>query len=185
MDRISSVDDIVSTYWNESCASLGKSGMNRSASEFAFQEFLKESVGGGRPKSRFQQAQSGEGRDVEEVPVPKAGNSEFIPPMFASTEELRAMNNVVDAVEEDEVAVQLEGAFNPLFSDMQDDGEKNYTNFASGAAAGVVDSSQEYEFLKHKLEIACAAASLSMVRTSSVSTLRINLCSTSSKALQS
>ena len=45
--------------------------------------------------------------------------------MFASTEELRAMNNVVDSVENDEVAVQLEGAMNPLFSGIQDDGEKH------------------------------------------------------------
>jgi hypothetical protein len=189
MDRISSVDDIVSTYWNESCAALGKSSsMNRSASEFAFQEFLKESVGGGaRVKSRFH-----EGRDVEEqrrngeeLPVARPGNLEFAPPMFASTEELRAMNNVVDSVAEDEVAMELHGAFHPLFSGMQDDGEKNYANFASGAAAaGNVGSGQDYDvFLKQKLEISCAAAALSRVRSSPVSNSHKYLCPNACKAL--
>ena len=45
MDRASSVDDIVSTFWDE--ASIG---MNRSPSEFAFQDFLLKEA---RPKSRL------------------------------------------------------------------------------------------------------------------------------------
>ncbi|KAG0609930.1 hypothetical protein M758_7G024900 [Ceratodon purpureus] len=164
MDRISSVDDIVSTYWDESCGMLGKNGMNRSASEFAFQEFLKESsVGGGRGKSRFHEERAvEEQRNGEEALLTRPGNSEFTPPMFASTEELRAMNNVVDSVAEDEAGGQLESAFNPLFLGMPDDGAKYYANFASGGTTDV-GSGQEYDvFLKQKsMEIACAPASFS------------------------
>jgi hypothetical protein len=158
MDRISSVDDILGTFWSGDDGKM----MNRSDSEFSFQEFLKESIGATttttreRAKSRFGLA------DQSEV---KPENNNFTPPMFASTEELRAMNNVVDApVEVDEVA-GIEGALNPLFSGMQEDTDKEYsTNFPS--APGDAVSAQDYEvFLKQKLEIACAAAALTRVRT--------------------
>lgn len=139
MDRVSPVDDAMgSGLWAES--SRPKNVMNRSASEFAFQEFLKETLvaGSERAKSRIK------AESEDQKPGPTV-------PMFASTEELRAMNNVVDSVAaemDDEVAV-IEGALNPLFSGMQD-------------AATVDGSDQDYEvFLKQKLEIACAAAALS------------------------
>ena len=157
MDRISSVDDMMGTasFWTTE-SSGPKSTMNRSASEFAFQEFLKETLvaGGERAKSRFK-AESEVGEEDQKPEVP----------MFASTEELRAMNNVVDSVAEDDEVAVIEGALNPLFSGMQDTGEKSYGEFNTSAAAN--GSGQDYEvFLKQKLEIACAAAALSRVRTS-------------------
>ena len=123
--------------------------MNRSASEFAFQEFLMETLAGG---SRAKSEAGAEGD--QEV---------FTPPMFASTEELRAMNNVVDSVAVDDEVAGIERALNPLFSGMQDGGEKNFVDFNP---PGVAASGYDYEvFLKQKLEVACAVAALSRVRT--------------------
>jgi hypothetical protein len=134
--------------------------MNRSASEFAFQEFLKQTLvaGGDRAKSRFKTESEAEEQKTEV-------------PMFASTEELRAMNNVVDSVAEDDEVAAIEGALNPLFSGMQDAGEKSYGDFNPSSVAPGDATGQDYEiFLKQKLEIACAAAALSRVRTISSST---------------
>lgn len=166
MDRISSVDDMMgaASFWSEP-----KSTMNRSASEFAFQEFLKETLaapGGERAKSRFKVENEIQTAEVEDR---KPGSSGFTPPMFASTEELRAMNNVVDSVAADDEVAAIEGALNPLFSGMQDAGEKGYGNFNPVEATASGGGGRDYEgFLKQKLEIACAAAALSRVRTSSV-----------------
>ena len=136
--------------------------MNRSASEFAFQEFLKQTLvaGGDRAsaKSRFKTESEAEEQKPEV-------------PMFASTEELRAMNNVVDSVAEDDEVAAIEGALNPLFSGMQDSGEKSYGDFNPRGVTATDATGQDYEiFLKQKLEIACAAAALSRVRTISSST---------------
>lgn len=160
MDRSSSVDDILGTFWS---SNDGKT-MNRSDSEFSFQEFLKENGGGEsigarggeRPKSRFGLAGQSEGK------------LEFAPPMFASTEELRAMNNVVDApVDVDEVG-GIEGALNPLFSGMQEDTDKQYTNPFSSVPSDPVTAQDLEVILKQKLEMACAAAALARVRTFSI-----------------
>ncbi|XP_024384443.1 basic leucine zipper 63 isoform X2 [Physcomitrium patens] len=174
MDRISSVDDILSAYWNESSmTSPVKGSMNRSASEFAFQEFIKENMTatscfGGRSKSRFYQSQADEGKALNDqsrdnLMISAKSESEFTPPMFASTEELRAMNNVVDPVEVDDI-VGIEGALNPLFSRVQNDADKKYSNFPSAALSAGDCGGQDYEdILKQKLERACAAAALSRV----------------------
>jgi len=152
MDRSSSVDDILGTFWSSNDGKM----MNRSDSEFSFQEFLKENGGGEpigarggeRPKSRFGLAGQSEGKP------------EFAPPMFASTEELRAMNNVVDApVDVDEVG-GIEGALNPLFSGMQEDTDKQYTNSFSSVPSDAVTAQDIEVILKQKLEMACAAAAL-------------------------
>lgn len=129
--------------------------MNRSASEFAFQEFLKQTLvaGGDRDRASAKSRFKTESEAEEQKPEV---------PMFASTEELRAMNNVVDSVAEDDEVAAIEGALNPLFSGMQDSGEKSYGDFNPRGVTATDATGQDYEiFLKQKLEIACAAAALS------------------------
>ena len=180
-------------------------GMNRSASEYAFQEFLKvsEERGGSAAvrKSRFmvnQRRKAPEDEDDEEdddddddehddehentdppspessktfqtkmeqqpsrqethdlnehprslspppLPPPSAPSSTSSTPVGVGS-----IGGVVDQVE---VGVAL----NPLFSGLRDEVE---------TAATATNSPQEYEyFLKHKLDLACAAVALSRVR---------------------
>lgn len=180
MDRTSSIDNFLSTFWGESsAATLVKSGMDRSAYEFSFQEFSKEntiaaSCGGNCPKNRFQKSQSNEMRDHDEqssynLQMSGRFSSEFTPFMLASAEDLLPMNNALNSVEVDD-AVVIEDALNPMFSVIQDDAERIYSTFSTGAASVGDSSSQEYEvFLQQKLAMACAAAALSRVRTPSSS----------------
>lgn len=174
MDRTSSIDNFLSTFWGESsAATLVKSGMDRSAYEFSFQEFSKEntiaaSCGGNCPKNRFQKSQSNEMRDHDEqssynLQMSGRFSSEFTPFMLASAEDLLPMNNALNSVEVDD-AVVIEDALNPMFSVIQDDAERIYSTFSTGAASVGDSSSQEYEvFLQQKLAMACAAAALSRV----------------------
>lgn len=187
MERAFSVDDILGTFWKldtqgegngagsgpisasnsvESLKALEREKvMNRSASEWALQEFLRESstAGGSGPllraKSRFmvnedddEEEENEEEEETGELPSPVGplpplrSAEEFSALSIAKTEELRAMNNAVDHVE-------VKGALNPLFSGLQDEVNPVPTS-----------SPQEYEyFLKHKLELACAAVALTRV----------------------
>ena len=209
MERISSVDDIVGTFWNDSTVVPEKAGiMNRSASEWAFQEFLKESLAAANAnatpgpltrrraasRSRFLNEErpdavaendGGEEQEQEERedgqrfgelnPKPSLG---FQVPLIARIEELRALNNVVDVPENDEDededeedAAAVNGALNPLFSGLRDDDGDNInnqvannTNTNTNADNNSGDCPQEYEhFLKHKLEMACAAVAFARV----------------------
>jgi len=205
MERISSVDDIVGTFWNDSTVVPEKAGiMNRSASEWAFQEFLKESLAAATPgpltrrraasRSRFLNEErpdavaendGGEEQEQEEREDgqrfgglnPKS-NLGFQVPLIARTEELRALNNVVDVPdndededEDEEEAPAVNGALNPLFSGLRDDnGDNNINNQVANNTNtdnNSGDCPQEYEhFLKHKLEMACAAVAFARVSIS-------------------
>lgn len=161
---------------------VDRGGMNRSASEYAFQEFLKvnsEASGGfhARPKSRFMTNDGirdtnhdDEEDDDTDPPSPaspaspespetsentnlsKQGSDEVLMPEPSSFVlpklEVRTLSGVVDQEE-------VSDALNPLFSGIRDEVEN---------AATATNSPQEYEyFLKHKLDIACAAVALSRV----------------------
>ena len=208
MERISSVDDIVGTFWNDSTVVPEKAGiMNRSASEWAFQEFLKESLAAATPgpltrrraasRSRFlneerpdavaendggeeqEQEQQEEREDVGQRfgGLNPKSNLGFQVPLIARTEELRALNNVVDVPdndededEDEEEAAAVNGALNPLFSGLRDDDGENLNNQVANNANtdnNSGDCPQEYEhFLKHKLEMACAAVAFARVSIS-------------------
>lgn len=154
--------------------------MNRSASEYAFQEFLKVSEASGgfaRPKSRFmtnegirdtneddeededtdppspaspESPETSDNTKTEIVSLSKQGSDEvdkaMVPVHFVLPKlEIRTLSGVVDQEE-------VSDALNPLFSGIRDEVEK---------AATATNSPQEYEyFLKHKLDIACAAVAL-------------------------
>lgn len=166
-------------------------GMNRSASEYAFQEFLKVSEASGgfaRPKSRFLTNEGIRDKDDEEddtdPPSPaspaspespetsenktemtelsKQGSDDFneadkapssmppfvLPKLEVPPLEVRTISGVVDQEE-------VSDALHPLFSGIRDEVE---------SAATATNSPQEYEyFLKHKLDIACAAVALTRV----------------------
>lgn len=222
MQRNYSVDDILGTFWKldtqaepkgpavsipeetededthipvvESLRTIevDRGGMNRSASEYAFQEFLKVSESGGfaRSKSRFMTNEgirdnnhddeeddtdppspaspaspespetsentrtelSKQGSDEVKNEADKAMPSSFVlPKLEVRPLEVRTISGVVDQEE-------VRGALNPLFSGIRDEVEN---------AATATNSPQEYEyFLKHKLDIACAAVALARVRWS-------------------
>lgn len=216
MQRNFSVDDILGTFWKldtqgdakgpvvsipeevededthtpvvESLRTIevDRGGMNRSASEYAFQEFLKVSEASGgfaRSKSRFMTNEGIRDNDDEEddtdPPSPaspaspespetsenktelsKQGSDDFneadkampsfvMPKLEVRPLKVRTISGVVDQEE-------VSDALNPLFSGIRDEVEK---------AATATNSPQEYEyFLKHKLDIACAAVALARVR---------------------
>ncbi|KAG0611052.1 hypothetical protein M758_7G110900 [Ceratodon purpureus] len=179
MEHSSSVDDLVGTFWDESnTANLTDAStktatpiINRSTSEWSFQEFLKDNLtaptGPGplklRPacKSRFlvdperpvqeEKADDEEPHDEEESEEP-----------FMRAAELRLYPS------EDPSAV-VEGALNPLFSGLREEKLIPSPPVAdpSSMAGGVVGSyPEEYEcFLKHKLEMACAAVAMTRVNS--------------------
>lgn len=203
MERISSVDDIVGTFWNDSTVAQEKAGiMNRSASEWAFQEFLKESLAAANAnappgpltrrraasRSRFLNEErpdavvENDGEEDQEqeegVDRQRFGGLNSKPNLgfqvIARTEELRALNNVVDVPdndededEDEEDAAAVNGALNPLFSGLREEDGDNINNHVANNthtdnSSG--DCPQEYEhFLKHKLEMACAAVAFARV----------------------
>lgn len=161
-------------------------GMNRSASEYAFQEFLKvnETSGGGfaRSKSRFMTSEDirdiDDDEDDTDPPSPATPASPESPEISEDKTELSKQESD-DFNETDQVPVvppavqpklevqtmsgivdqvEVSDALNPLFSGIRDEVE---------IAATATNSPQEYEFfLKKKLDLACAAVALSRVRTS-------------------
>lgn len=173
MEHSSSVDDLVGTFWDESGATLDAAKaaaamVNRSSSEWSFQEFLKDdptAPAGSlklRPacKSRFL-AESERAPGDSEAPCLRAAELQLYP--------------CTDAPPDPSAAV--EGALHPLFSGLRDESSK-----LSGVAVadpGVAASyPQEYEwFLKHKLEMACAAVAVTRVWPRNSSFLQLKLLS--------
>ena len=214
MQRNFSVDDILGTFWKLDTQGEAKGpvqvsipeeeededtyipvvealkpievdrGMNRSASEYAFQEFLKvnETSGGfARSKSRF--VASGEMRDKDDddddtdPPSPASPASPESPEISENNSQLSKQESddfneanqapIMPPPVQPKVAVrtmsgivdqvEVSGALHPLFSGIRDEVE---------IAATATNSPQEYEFfLKKKLDLACAAVALSRVRT--------------------
>jgi hypothetical protein len=176
MQRISSVDDILGTYWkldpqaqghgNNAAGGPPMSGaedlkmgltsgdnkrMNRSASEWAFQEFLKEHDVDGASTvpqsgvycSRSRIYEENEEEDEDEAESDKVSGSSSAAHFIPGNQEMKP------CIIADEVEVK--SALNPLFSGLQD--EVNGGN--------QITSPQEYEqFLKCKLDLACAAVAL-------------------------
>jgi hypothetical protein len=148
MEHSSSVDDLVGTFWNETSTNLDKQVINRSASEWSFQEFLKDSLTQApgplklRPacKSRFL-VPPGEEASKPEEDQEKENSEE---PTFMRAAELQLYPSEA-----------VEGALNPLFS-----GLRPVANHPSAGGS----YPEEYEcFLKHKLEMACAAVAMTRV----------------------
>jgi hypothetical protein len=196
MERISSVDDILGTFWKLDPQGEGYNngagggvavpeidalkmeglssgdvdkGMNRSASEWAFQEFLKahEAAGSNVPHlghgSRSIIYEDNE-EEKEEVVADAGAESDEVSGITAShviagDQDGKATSTVVEEVE-------VTGALNPLFSGLW--GEVNRGNQMSNP--------QEYEhFLKYKLDLACAAVALT--RVSALIPLKFFICS--------
>jgi hypothetical protein len=179
MERISSVDDILGTYWkldpqgqghgNNAAGGAPMPGaedlkiglssgdnkhMNRSASEWAFQEFLKEhDVDGGStvPQSgvycsRSRIYEENEEEDEDEAESDKVSGSSSAAHFIPRNQEMKP------CIIADEVEVK--SALNPLFSGLRD--EVNGGN--------QITNPQECEqFLKCKLDLACAAVALTRV----------------------
>jgi hypothetical protein len=191
MERISSVDDILGTYWkldpqgegqNTGAAAgvppllhgasealkLGLSYgddkvgtmMNRSASEWAFQEFLKEhmaaaaasvtaapQLGYGRKPVIYEESEDDE-KEAESDEVSGA-SAAAAPHVIAAPDQEVTRPTTSRSIMADDVEVT--GALNPLFSGLRD--EVNCGDQTSNP--------QEYEhFLKYKLDLACAAVAL-------------------------
>ncbi|CAM6033055.1 unnamed protein product [Sphagnum compactum] len=176
MERISSVDDILGTYWKLDPQGQGHSNnaaggppmpgaedlkmglssgdnkrMNRSASEWAFQEFLKEhdvDRGNTVPQSgvycsRSRIYEENEEEDEDEAESDKVSGSSSAAHFIPRNQEMKP------CIIADEVEVK--SALNPLFSGLRD--EVNGGN--------QITNPQEYEqFLKCKLDLACAAVAL-------------------------
>ncbi|CAK9237391.1 unnamed protein product [Sphagnum jensenii] len=188
MERISSVDDILGTFWKldpqgegynngagggvavpetDALKMVGLSsgdvdkGMNRSASEWAFQEFLKahEAAGSNVPHlghgSRsiiYEDNEEEKEEVVAAVVADAAAESDEVSDITAS----HVIAGDQDAKPTSSVAEEVEvtGALNPLFSGLR--GEVNGRN--------QMINPQEYEhFLKYKLDLACAAVALTRV----------------------
>jgi len=194
MERISSVDDILGTYWkldpqgegqNTGAAAgvppllhgasealkLGLSYgddkvgavMNRSASEWAFQEFLKEhmaataasvtaapQLGYGRKPVIYEESEDDEKEaESDEVSGASAAAATAAPRVIAALDQEVMKPSSSRSIMADDV--QVTGALNPLFSGLRD--EVNCGDQTSNP--------QEYEhFLKYKLDLACAAVAL-------------------------
>jgi len=197
MERISSVDDILGTYWkldpqgegqNTGAAAgvppllhgasealkLGLSYgdnkvgavMNRSASEWAFQEFLKEhmaataasvtaapQLGYGRKPVIYEESEDDEKEaESDEVSGASAAAATAAPRVIAALDQEVMKPSSSRSIMADDV--QVTGALNPLFSGLRD--EVNCGDQTSNP--------QEYEhFLKYKLDLACAAVALTRV----------------------
>jgi len=196
MERISSIDDILGTYWkldpqgegqNTGAAAgvppllhgasealkLGLSYgddkvgavMNRSASEWAFQEFLKEhmaaaaasvtaapQLGYGRKPVIYEESEDDE-KEAESDEVSGASAAAAAAPhvIAAPDQEVMRPSSSRRIMADD---VEVTGALNPLFSGLRD--EVNCGDQTSNP--------QEYEhFLKYKLDLACAAVALTRV----------------------
>ncbi|KAL2609202.1 hypothetical protein R1flu_027775 [Riccia fluitans] len=183
MERAFSVDDILGTFWKLDTQSsdqtsttipgngIGSSGnggngynpgMNRSASEWAFQEFLKEHTQGGLQSRNDSQVfviseGEAEGKEAELLASEETGNAEeqesdviSIPPLKEEVDESThntPNRKAADILEQPE----LKDALNPLFSGLRDE-----------APAGSQSSDpREYEsFLKQRLDLACAAVAM-------------------------
>lgn len=154
MEHSSSVDDLVGTFWDESPPSAKiPAALNRSSSEWSFQEFLKDNLPAGplklRPacKSRFLQDPERQEQGCEPEPFLRAAELRLYP-------------------RSEDPSAAVEGALNPLFSGLRDEklipAPDPTTIAASGGVAGSYP--EEYEcFLKHKLEMACAAVAMTRV----------------------
>jgi hypothetical protein len=197
MERISSVDDILGTYWkldpqgegqNTGAAAgvppllhgasealkLGLSYgddkvgavMNRSASEWAFQEFLKEhmaaaaasvtavpQLGYGRKPVIYEESEDDEKEaESDDVSGASAAAAAAAPHVIAAPDQEVMRPSSSRSIMADDVEVT--GALNPLFSGLRD--EVNCGDQTSNP--------QEYEhFLKYKLDLACAAVALTRV----------------------
>ncbi|KAG6552193.1 hypothetical protein Mapa_006041 [Marchantia paleacea] len=184
MERVFSVDDILGTFWKLDTQSgdqasgtgavsgtgvLGNGGngynpgMNRSASEWAFQEFLKEHTQGSGLQSRndsqvfmISEEEAGEkdlplSQDKECVEEQKEPDVISIPGLKEEVDEssyTTSNQKAEDPLEQPELKV----AVNPLFSGLRDE----------VPAAPASSDPREYEhFLKRRLDIACAAVAMS------------------------
>ncbi|KAL3699537.1 hypothetical protein R1sor_017559 [Riccia sorocarpa] len=182
MERAFSVDDILGTFWKldtqsgdqtstttagNGTSSLGNGGngynpgMNRSASEWAFQEFLKEHTQGGlqsRSDSQVFVISEGEaeGKGADLLASEETGNAEeesdviSIPPLKEEVDESTHSTpnqKAKDILEQPE----LKDALNPLFAGLRDE----------APAASPSSDPREYEsFLKKRLDLACAAVAM-------------------------
>jgi hypothetical protein len=207
MERISSVDDILGTFWKLDPQGEGYNngagggvavpetdalkmvelssgdvdkGMNRSASEWAFQEFLKahEAAGSNVPhlghRSRsiiYEDNEEEKEEVVAAVVADAAAESDEVSDITAShviagDQDVKPTSSVSEEVE-------VTGALNPLFSGLR--GEVNGRN--------QMINPQEYEhFLKYKLDLACAAVALT--RVSALIPLKFFICSNLQKAFK-
>ncbi|XP_024397437.1 basic leucine zipper 63 isoform X2 [Physcomitrium patens] len=155
MEHSSSVDDLVGTFWDDSANLVDKAAasttINRSASEWSFQEFLKDShsaaAGPGalklRPacKSRFlmehgdvkvcepeaqkvKESLRAEEEDVGEEPYISAAELRLYPHSGSSDFSApMGTSEELQVVDDNDPSVVVEGALNPLFSGMRDDNE--------------------------------------------------------------
>ena len=156
MEHSSSVDDLVGTFWDESPPSAKiPAALNRSSSEWSFQEFLKDNLPAGplklRPacKSRFLQDPERQEQGSEPEPFLRAAELRLYP-------------------RSEDPSAAVEGALNPLFSGLRQEKLIPAPDPTTIAASGGVVGSypEEYEcFLKHKLEMACAAVAMTRVPT--------------------
>lgn len=186
MERVFSVDDILGTFWKldtqsgDQASSTGavngtgvlgnggngyNPGMNRSASEWAFQEFLKEHTQASGLQSRndsqvfmISEEEAGEkelppSQDKECVEEQKEPDVISIPGLKEEVDEssyTASNQKAEDPLEQPELKV----AVNPLFSGLRDE----------VPAAPASSDPREYEhFLKRRLDIACAAVAMSRV----------------------
>lgn len=159
MEHSTSVDDLVGTFWDES-TNLGEKVapgiINRSASEWSFQEFLKESLSApAHPagpiklrsacKSRFfedvkqdpTEAQDDEGDGSE--PYMRAAELQLYPNSGSTSSSESAPIRFSPSVRVSEILPGLDNV-------------------------GGIEYSEDYErLLKHKLEMACAAVAMTRV----------------------
>ena len=155
MEHSSSVDDLVGTFWAESGAHLqlgekeaaALGSINRSSSEWSFQEFLRESLGAAGPacKSRFLAGLE----DMREDPMTAVQEGEDEP--YERAPELQLYpNSGTSSSCSDSPQVQLSGA----------ESLQTVPDNVGGAGS----NSQDYErLLKQKLEMACAAVATTRV----------------------
>ncbi|KAG0603466.1 hypothetical protein M758_10G096800 [Ceratodon purpureus] len=162
MEHSTSVDDLVGTFWDESTAHQlgGKAALgtiNRSTSEWSFQEFLKESLATAAPA----QAES-----------PKQRRSRFLADLEDVNEDPIEVQNDEDDGSEPYVRAPELQLYPNSGSSSSDSAQMQFsppTGVAENLAVldnvgGIGSYSEDYQrLLKQKLEMACAAVAMTRV----------------------